>query len=232
MSDGPLQCARDGDRRVRREWFRRLVIGATAAGWVLLMFSIPPLARMLGRPDRDERYALREVTHAVLPPPQPATQAPETEPVAETEPEPIAIDLPTPSTPRLEPQPIQPDWTPSLPSLSGDFHVQFRPETWQPEMPVFSLAEVDTPPRPVMQPPPLYPAAARQAGIEGAVEMTFVVTVEGRVENVRVVTSQPGSVFVAAAREAVERWRFEPAHRQGKPVAVRVRVPLEFRLDR
>ncbi len=207
-------------------------VPALAAGWVLLMFSIPPLARILNRPDQDEVYILREMLTASLPPQEEPLEISEPESSRETPPDPIAIELPSPTAPRFETPPLDLGWAPSLPSLHGDFELVFSTDAWQTEVPVFSLAEVDTPPRPLVQPPPLYPPAARRNGLEGRVELEFVVTESGHVENVIVIDSQPGTIFVAAARTAVERWRFEPASRRGEAVDVRVQVPLEFKLDR
>jgi protein TonB len=56
------------------------------------------------------------------------------------------------------------------------------------------------------------------------------VTVEGKVIDARVVESEPRRTFDSAARDAVRRWRFEPATQGGAPIASTSRVRLEFRL--
>ena len=38
--------------------------------------------------------------------------------------------------------------------------------------------------------------------------------------------------FDRSALQAVRQWRFQPALRDGKPVAATVRVPVEFALER
>ncbi len=55
---------------------------------------------------------------------------------------------------------------------------------------------------------PVYPAAARAEGVEGSVTVRYDVTVEGAVENARVVASEPQGVFDEAALLAVRSWRF------------------------
>lgn len=77
---------------------------------------------------------------------------------------------------------------------------------------------------------PEYPADAATRGIEGFATVEFTVTVEGKVIDARVVESEPRRTFDSAARDAVRRWRFEPATQGGAPIASTSRVRLEFRL--
>lgn len=77
----------------------------------------------------------------------------------------------------------------------------------------------------------VYPAEAKQNRIEGVVRVAYDVTVDGTVENARVVESNPPGVFDAAALDAVRKWRFHPAVRDGKVVATRNMVsPVKFKL--
>lgn len=55
-----------------------------------------------------------------------------------------------------------------------------------------------------------YPAAARDAGIEGEVTVRYDVTVAGRVARAVVLAAEPPGVFEAAALAAVRSWRFRP----------------------
>lgn len=78
---------------------------------------------------------------------------------------------------------------------------------------------------------PQYPLAARQAGIEGYVTLTYAVSIEGVVSQVAVVESQPVGVFDTAAIAAVQRWRYKAPQREGQPIAVdRVTSTLRFAL--
>lgn len=79
------------------------------------------------------------------------------------------------------------------------------------------------PPRPIDTPPPPYPEGATEAAI---VIVTFVVEADGSVGEIRAADGPPR--WALLAREAVQRWRFEPARRGDKPVAAVVRFSLDF----
>ena len=95
---------------------------------------------------------------------------------------------------------------------------------------VLELFEIDSPPHPILQIPPLYPMIARSRGIEGEVELVFIVRTDGRVDNIQVISSYPGDVFTRAAVNAVSRWRFRPGIKDGREVNVRVFLPIKFEL--
>lgn len=75
---------------------------------------------------------------------------------------------------------------------------------------------------------PLYPEAARLAGVEGTVLVQARVGEDGRVVDARVLKSVP--MLDDAALAAVRQWRFRPAMGEGRPVAVWVAVPVRFSL--
>jgi protein TonB len=77
---------------------------------------------------------------------------------------------------------------------------------------------------------PTYPPLARARGLEGRVILTAVVDQQGRVEAAITVT-QSMPLLDAAAVEAFRQWRFEPGRdRDGRPVRVRIEVPIRFQL--
>ena len=78
---------------------------------------------------------------------------------------------------------------------------------------------------------PEYPRAARRRNVTGSVDLTFVVTTDGRVRAVEVVRSEPGDTFDSAAIKAVEQWRFEPVLENGTAVEKKTAVRLAFSLD-
>jgi protein TonB len=87
------------------------------------------------------------------------------------------------------------------------------------------------PPRLRAMPEPRYPDALRAVGVEGRVELEFVVDAAGRVDSTSVVVrSAPAAAFAAAAREAIAAARFEPARLRGAPVAARARQAVVFRI--
>src|SRR5215831_9829265 len=79
---------------------------------------------------------------------------------------------------------------------------------------------------------PRYPESARRRGIEGTVLLKMRITAQGRVEDVQVVRSAGYPDLDESAMEAVRRWRFEPARRNGEPVAEdAVLLPVVFQLQ-
>ncbi|MCD9086107.1 TonB family protein [Stenotrophomonas sp. SY1] len=79
--------------------------------------------------------------------------------------------------------------------------------------------------------PPTYPKEAFAQGITGKVLLYIDVDAQGKVADVRVGESQPLGVFDAAAVAAARQWVFTPAQRDGKAVAGRIQVPVQFDLD-
>jgi iron complex outermembrane recepter protein len=80
------------------------------------------------------------------------------------------------------------------------------------------------PPKTLDSPPALYPSGAT----ESATVVTLVtVSTEGKVLGAEVVESG-GAPFDAAALEAVKRWTFQPALRDGSPIPARIRIPFRF----
>ena len=76
-----------------------------------------------------------------------------------------------------------------------------------------------------------YPQEAYRQKLEGDVMVAYDVNVDGTVENARVVEAEPPGVFDAAALDAVRKWRFHPAVRNGKAVATLNMVsPVKFKL--
>lgn len=75
---------------------------------------------------------------------------------------------------------------------------------------------------------PQYPAEARAKGLRGIVILEIVIDTEGRVASVEVVRSVPP--FDEAAVAAARQWEYEVTHVDGRPVPVRLTVPITFAL--
>ena len=88
--------------------------------------------------------------------------------------------------------------------------------------------DFDVEPKIVHQTPPKYPQAARAAELEGVVILMLGIDDSGYVVEAKVAQGREG--LSGAALAAVRDWRFVPAMRAGKPVAVRVPVPIRFTL--
>ena len=77
-------------------------------------------------------------------------------------------------------------------------------------------------------PDPEYSQEAKAKKYEGAVILLAVVTTEGIATNIRSVKS-PGMGLDEKAIEAVRKWRFKPAMKDGKPVDVQIPIEVAFR---
>lgn len=86
-----------------------------------------------------------------------------------------------------------------------------------------------TAPRAIYKPDPEYSTEARQAKYQGTVILNLIVDASGRPRGIQVARSL-GMGLDEKAMEAVRQWRFEPAMKDGKPVAVSVSIEVAFRL--
>jgi len=75
---------------------------------------------------------------------------------------------------------------------------------------------------------PPYPVIARSARVQGEVVLTAVISKEGTIQNLQVVSGHP--LLIKAAMEAVQQWRYRPYFVSGEPVEVETNVIVTFRL--
>lgn len=78
-----------------------------------------------------------------------------------------------------------------------------------------------------------YPESAREAGIEGKVIVQFVVDEQGNVSEPRVLKAPDGAGAEALEDEAlrvVRQAKFKPGSQRGKPVPVKLSLPVTFNL--
>ena len=78
---------------------------------------------------------------------------------------------------------------------------------------------------------PKYPRRAQERNIEGWVEVNFVVTAAGTTSDIEVQNSEPGTIFQAAAIDAVEKWTFQPRVFRGRAIDQRVNTRLVFQFE-
>jgi protein TonB len=78
---------------------------------------------------------------------------------------------------------------------------------------------------------PKYPPQALRSGVEGSVSVRVEVDASGVPTDVKVVerSGERSRDLDRAVTDAVRRWRFEPAMKDGKAVAGAVVVPVEFK---
>lgn len=94
---------------------------------------------------------------------------------------------------------------------------------------VFRVGGGVSAPRVIYQPDPEYSEEARKAKYQGTCVLWLVVGPDGRPRDIRVARTL-GLGLDEKAIEAVRTWKFEPAMKDGKPVAVQINVEVEFRL--
>lgn len=76
---------------------------------------------------------------------------------------------------------------------------------------------------------PVYPPLARQARISGTVKLQGVISREGRVVNLQVLSGHP--LLVSAALEAVRQWIYQPTLLNKQPVEVIAPIDVHFNLS-
>jgi protein TonB len=169
---------------------------------------------------------------AAAPPPPPAAA-----PVARVQPDPLTArvvgtgTLPTAQSRRSLKTPLRYYPGPTAPALPIAGYEKRAPE------PV-AAASVATEPgvqqrdlEPVATPGPTYPATALRQGLGGWVEVEYTVDERGATTDVTVVAAEPRGVFDEAAVAAVAGWKYRPRVVNGRPVAQRTSVTLQFNVE-
>lgn len=88
----------------------------------------------------------------------------------------------------------------------------------------------DNPPKPLRMVQPIYPFDLRRADLSGEVNLSAIIDENGRVQNARV-EQTTHDAFNQPALDAFQQWTFQPAARDGAPIAVRVAIPMKFILS-
>ena len=86
-----------------------------------------------------------------------------------------------------------------------------------------------TAPEAIYAPAPQYSSEARKSCYEGTVVLWLVIDTSGKPQNIKVVRAL-GKGLDEQAIQAVREWRFKPASKDGRPVAVQINVEVNFRL--
>jgi TonB family protein len=96
--------------------------------------------------------------------------------------------------------------------------------------PVYKVEGDISHPKKISAPPPPYPEDCRTERVMGLVVLDTVIDAAGKVVDVSVEES-PDNRLSEAAMEAIRSWVFEPATLEGRPVAVRYVLTVNFRLE-
>ena len=82
------------------------------------------------------------------------------------------------------------------------------------------------PPIKIKDVPPVYPAIAQSARVQGDVVIEATIDEEGKVADAKVVKSVP--LLDQAALDAVQQWQYRPSLKNGVPTAVVMTVTVRF----
>lgn len=106
-----------------------------------------------------------------------------------------------------------------------------NPETRIEPTPEPILAEARPDPRYLRDFQPDYPTNLQRLEMEGSVTVRVKVGPDGRVMSVQLVSATHDDFFKATERQALRRWRFRPATRDGQPVESWREMTVHFRLE-
>jgi periplasmic protein TonB len=94
---------------------------------------------------------------------------------------------------------------------------------------VFRVGGGVSAPKAIYNPDPEYSEEARKAKYQGTCVLSLIVGPDGKPRDIRVARSL-GLGLDEKAIQAVNQWKFEPAQKDGRPVAVAINVEVQFRL--
>ena len=87
------------------------------------------------------------------------------------------------------------------------------------------------PPKELRQPSVQYPPISRDNGEEGTVTLLLAVQPDGSVSDIRIARSSGHQRLDATAQKALRNIKLQPATCHGKPIAVRMRKSITFKID-
>ncbi len=94
----------------------------------------------------------------------------------------------------------------------------------------FSINDVTIPPKFLYQIKPEYPEGARINGIEAEVIAEVKIDENGNIKDIRIIKTG-GFGFDEAVIKALQKSKFSPAIKDGKPVPVTVKIPFRFKIE-
>jgi periplasmic protein TonB len=81
----------------------------------------------------------------------------------------------------------------------------------------------------IFRPQPEYPPLAKMARIQGVVRLDAVISKDGTIQDLKVISGHP--LLVKAAMDAVSRWRYQPTLLNGDSVEVATEIDVNFTLS-
>ena len=83
---------------------------------------------------------------------------------------------------------------------------------------------------PLYTPLPVYPALARQIRLSGVVKLETIVTTDGTIRSIKLLSGP--ALLAPAAIEAVRTWRYTEPTLYGDPIEIVMVVDVKFNLNR
>jgi protein TonB len=214
----------------KKYMFRATVAGIGAIVGAFLVISVVNI--IIAQQQKAIPVVQMQVSDLAAPPPlSQDTPPPQVQVAPAAAPPAAAIPVPVPDAEAPQEQTImsQEEIATATPGVaeSGEGQIVVAPS--EDDLPKFGdYVYVEELPEPITRVNPIYPDLAREAGVDGQVNVQALVGKDGRVKDVRVVKSIP--MLDEAAKAAVRQWVFKPALSNNKPVAVWVGVPVKFSL--
>ncbi len=95
---------------------------------------------------------------------------------------------------------------------------------------ILFAADGTEPPVPVRTVAPRFPEEMRRSGSAGLVTVSCLIDEKGNVTEPKVIKAT-NEAFSEPALEALKKWKFKPAKKDGAAVAIRVNIPVQFTVD-
>lgn len=95
----------------------------------------------------------------------------------------------------------------------------------------FDQTEVDTVPMATAKTHPAYPYQAKRLNLSGEVRVKFLVTRDGTVSQVEIISAEPKQIFNKSVIRAVSSWRFRPGKIDGKAVDTWMETSIIFNIN-
>ncbi|HUJ96106.1 MAG TPA: energy transducer TonB [Terriglobales bacterium] len=118
---------------------------------------------------------------------------------------------------------VPPEWRAYFGKQDGEAQTISEPG------PMYRVGAGVSPPRAILDPEPEYSETARELKYQGVMVLYLVVDASGNPRDIRIVTPM-GLGLDEKAVVAVSNWKFEPARKDGQPVAVAVNIQVTFHL--
>jgi len=91
-----------------------------------------------------------------------------------------------------------------------------------------AITKFDKPPVPTKTPPPNYPSSLK--GVNGMVAVVVIIDESGSVIEATV-TKSSDPAFESPSIDAIKRWKFKPAEKDGQAVKAKVTIPVRFNAE-